>query len=93
MAIMDTVIPSIRRETVSAGRKDQLVISEIEYTTTVNQIEKTVANPPDSESLDAYFDERPSDIPLFQDLLKRTLSFYVCDDVRKGLGFVLSTLK
>ncbi|KUJ12732.1 long chain fatty alcohol oxidase-like protein [Mollisia scopiformis] len=92
LAIMDTIIPSIRRETQATDKSTQLTISDIEYNTTVDDLKKTVTNPPDSESLDEYFNERPSEIPRFQELLKRTFVFNVRDDARKGLGFILAAL-
>ena len=93
MAIMDAVIPSIRRETTTTDKISQLTISDVEYNTAVHHLQKTVVNAPDSESLDEYLNERPSENPRFQDLLMRTLVFYARDDARKGLSFVLSTLK
>ena len=93
MAIMDTVIPSIRREITTSNKLYQLTISDVEYNSKVNHLKKTVVNAPDSESLDEYLNERPSDIPRFQDLLKRTIVCFARDDAKKGLIFVLSTLK
>jgi hypothetical protein len=93
MAIMDTVIPSIRRETTTSNKLYQLTISDVEYNAKANHLKRTVVNPPDSESLELYLNERPSDIPRFQDLLKRTLVFFTRDDAKKGLTLVLSTLK
>ena len=93
LAIMDTVIPSIRRETASTNPKSHFIVSEQEYDTAAFHLQKTVVDPPDRESLDKYLDERPSDNPRFQDLLKRTLVFYGREDSRKGLALVLSTLK
>jgi hypothetical protein len=93
MAIMDTVIPSIRREITTSNKLYQLTISDVEYNSKVNHLKKTVVNAPDSESLDEYLNERPSDIPRFQDLLKRTIVCFARDDAKKGLTFVLSTLK
>lgn len=92
LAIMDTVIPSIRRETIATDRSTQLTISDVEYNQTVNYL-KNNANEPSSESLDEYFDERPSQNPKFQELLKRTFVFNVREDARKGLGFILAALK
>ncbi|KAF8848869.1 putative long-chain-alcohol oxidase FAO2 [Acephala macrosclerotiorum] len=91
LAIMDTVIPSIRRETTATDKSTQLTISDIEYNKTVNYF-KNNTNAPDSKSLDEYFDERPSANPKFQELLKRTFVFNVREDARKGLGFILAAL-
>jgi hypothetical protein len=93
MSIMDTVIPSIRRESTTTNQISQLNISDVEYGSTIDHIQKSVASTPSSESLDKYFDERPSDYPEFKDAMNRMLSFYVREDRRKGLGFILSALK
>jgi hypothetical protein len=93
LAIMDTVIPSIRRETQATDKSTQLSISDVQYNTTVTYLKNTITNPPDSESLDEYLDEKPSDNPRFRELLQRTFMSYVKDDAKKGLGFILATLK
>jgi hypothetical protein len=93
LAIMDTVIPSIRRETTTNNETSQLTISDVEYNKTVHHLKQTLVNPPDSESFDEYLEEKPSDNPRFQALLQRTLSTFARDDAKKGLSFILSTLK
>jgi len=93
LAIMDTVIPSIRRETTTSNQINQLTISDVEYNQTVQQLKKTLVNAPTSEALDEYLDEKPSDNPRFQALLQRTLSTFAHDDAKQGLSFVLTTLK
>jgi hypothetical protein len=93
LAIMDTVIPSIRRETTTNDKINQLTISDVEYNKTVKHLKKTMANSPDSESLDEYLDEKPSDNQRFQAMLQRTLSTFVRDDTRQGLSLILTTLK
>jgi hypothetical protein len=93
LAIMDTVIPSIRRETTTNNKINQLTISDAEYNKTVKHLKKTLVNSPDSESLDEYLDEKPSDNQRFQALLQRTLSTFVRDDAKQGLSLVLTTLK
>jgi hypothetical protein len=93
LAIMDTVIPSIRRQTTTSTQINQLTISDVEYNQTVQQLKKTLVNSPTSEALDEYLDEKPSDNPRFQALLQRTLSTFAHDDAKQGLSFVLTTLK
>jgi hypothetical protein len=94
MSIMDTVIPSIRRQTTKGCRPYQLAIWDLEYDTTVTHLkESLLENAPSRKSLDEYLDERPSDIPRFQELLKRLLVFHAREESRKGLALVLSTLK
>jgi hypothetical protein len=93
LAIMDTVIPSIRRETTINNKVNQLTISDIEYNQTVHHLKKTLVNSPTSESLDEYLDEKPSDNPRFLALLQRTLSTFARDDAKQGLSLILTTLK
>lgn len=93
LAIMDTVIPSIRRETQATDKSTQLAITDVQYNTTVNHLKDTVTNAPDSESLDEYLDERPTENKRFRELLQRTFVFNVRDDAKKGLGFILAALK
>ena len=93
MAIMDTIVPSIRRETAATDKIDQLALSDVQYNTAVDHLKNTIVNPPTNESFDKYLDERPSANPRFQSLLKRYLGQYAPDDAKKGLSFILSTLK
>ena len=93
MAIMDTVIPSIRRDTTTNRTISQLAIADVEYNAAAGHIRKTVVNAPDSESLDEYLNEKASDNPRFQAVLKRTLGHYTPEESRKGLAFVLSALE
>ncbi|TVY36428.1 Long-chain-alcohol oxidase [Lachnellula subtilissima] len=92
MAIMDTIIPSIRRDTTTNRTISQLAIADVEYNAAAGHIQKTIVNAPDSRSLDQYLNEKASDIPSFQALLKRTLAHYTPEDSRKGLALVLSAL-
>ena len=93
MAIMDTIIPSVRRDSTTNDMISQLVVPDVEYDTAVDHLKETVVDPPTSEALDKYLDERPSVNPRFQSLLKRSLGQYAPEQARKGLSFVLSTLK
>ncbi|KAL5326810.1 hypothetical protein ACEPPN_004499 [Leptodophora sp. 'Broadleaf-Isolate-01'] len=93
LAIMDTVIPSIARgKSTSSIELNQRTISEEEYQTTAAHLKETVVDPPNAKDLDEFLAERASDIPGFQQLLKRSLVFYAPQDARKGLGFILSAL-
>lgn len=96
MSIMDTIIPSIRRESLASNGLSHLTIPDEKYNATVVRLKKaTAAGPdvPDGESLENYLDEKPSDSRDFQDLLKRSLIYFVREDARKSLAFILSTLK
>jgi hypothetical protein len=93
MAIMDTVIPSIRTETTRSDKIHQLAVSDAQYKITVDQLQNALCKPPTKERLDEYLDERPSANPQFQSLLKRYLGYYTPEDAKKGLSFILSALK
>lgn len=96
LAIMDTVIPSISREksgTSTNSEIDHRTISDEEYQTTVTYLKENVFDPPKDSDLDGFLAERASEIPAFQELLKRSLVFYASEDSRKGLAFILSALK
>lgn len=93
LAIMDTVIPSVHRESSAANGPSQLAVSDEEYNTAVRDLQENVFDAPQGEALDAYLQEKPSDNPQFHELLKRTLIHYSKDDARKGLAFILSALK
>ncbi len=96
LSIMDTVIPSIRRESVESHGLSSLTIPDEKYDATVLQLEKTAVagqDAPVGKSLEKYLDEKPSDSSDFQDLLKRSLVHFAREDARKGLAFILSTLK
>jgi hypothetical protein len=93
MSLMDTVIPSIRRESTVKDDVKQLALPDVQYNANVDRIRATLKTAPDSEILDEYFDEKASDNPEFADLLKRSLIHYAPEDARKGLAFILSALK
>ena len=93
MAIMDTVIPSVRKDTTTSNKLEQLTLSEDQYKSAVDHVKGTVVDAPTGEALDEYLGERPSANPQFQSLLKRYLGQYSPDHAKKGLAFILSTLK
>jgi hypothetical protein len=93
MSIMDAVIPSVRRESTVSNPLLQQSIPDVRYNAAVDYVKRTMPDAPDSETFDEYMDEKPSNNPDFEDLLKRSLVQYSREDVRKGLAFVLSALK
>ncbi|KAA8576967.1 hypothetical protein EYC84_006993 [Monilinia fructicola] len=92
MAIMDTVVPSVHKASITNDPSSQLSVPDEEYNTAMTQMRKSVASPPSNEAVEAYLNEKPSDIPAFQDILLRTLTVYAREDARKALGFILTTL-
>jgi hypothetical protein len=98
MAIMDTIMPRIVRQSkVGELRgKEKLnvyVMPEADYRTAIAHMKESVVDPPDEETFDAYLAERPSDNAEFQDLLLRQLVHYAREDQRDGMKFVLSALR
>jgi hypothetical protein len=93
LAIMDTVVPAVYRESTTSYQLSQLTIPQKEFSAAVDHLKATVVDAPSVDKLDAYLEERPSENPLFQDVLKRTLVHYSPENARKGLGFILSSLK
>lgn len=93
MAMMDAVVPSIKRGPKARSTRSQQTITDAEYNKLLEHLNKTVVGAPDSNALDVYLAERPSDSPRFQALLKRSLVAFSRDDIRKNLLFVLSALK
>lgn len=92
MAIMDTVIPSIHKASITNDPSSQLSVPDEQYNDAVTYVRTTISSPPSDEALEAYLNEKPSDIPAFQDILLRTLTTYAREDARKALSFILTTL-
>lgn len=93
MAIMDTIIPSIQVEAATGIKPSQLIVSHDEYKKAVDNLQKNVKDAPQGEALRKYLEEKPSDNPQFQELLRRSLIHFSREDARKGLAFILSALK
>ncbi len=94
MALMDTVIPSVKRESAtSTPNLDEQHIPDTMYNTAVHHLQRNMTNPPIQVQLDEYLAEKPSDTPEFHELVKRTLIHFSREDARKGFSFLLSALK
>ncbi len=94
LAVMDTIIPAVKREDVpSSLSSSDFVISNAEYTAAFNHLQTALANPPTETALDKYLKEKPSESAEFKELLRRQLLSYTREDRRKGLAFILSALK
>lgn len=94
MALMDTIIPSIKRESVASKSSINVeLIPDTMYSTAVHQLQRALINAPTEVELDQYLAEKPSDNPEFHDLMKRSLMQYSREDARKGFAFLLSGLK
>jgi hypothetical protein len=97
MALMDTVIPAVRIQDPSQNTKDQDVstvhLPSGDYSETAIKL-RNAATPLDhsSDVLEAYLAERPSDNPLFAQVLKSVLS-NVPPTKQRELRVLLSILK
>lgn len=97
MAIMDTVVPSLQmqqqlqlKSTPSKGGQ----VAQLDYNLAVEQLRKTAGGKDvDEILLKAYLKECPSEIAVFGEVLKRTLSCYVREKERSDLGSLLLLLK
>ncbi|OWP02346.1 hypothetical protein B2J93_3134 [Marssonina coronariae] len=94
MALMDTVIPSVKRESVGANKQyqDEERIPDTSFNTALHHLQRNVTNAPTKMQLDQYLAEKPSDNPEFHELVKRTLIQFSREDARKGFSFLLSAL-
>lgn len=94
LAIMDTIVPAIHRESVTPSSTSTVqAVPDVQYNAVVHEVREKVKDLPKDDELDGYYSERASQCPGFEDLLKRTLVDYSRSDARKGLALVLSTLK
>lgn len=96
LAILEAILPSIRREAAGAAGAEpvwQRSISDEEYHRTLDHLTATMVDAPNGDDWARYLAERLSEIPRFQDLLRRTLGVYAHADARRGLGVLLAALK
>ncbi|KAF4987035.1 hypothetical protein FDECE_15631 [Fusarium decemcellulare] len=90
MAIMDTFIPSCQVN----GRtdRDAIILDSAEYDAMTKRLRRNITlDLSDTTNLDAFFTEKPSDIPLFRDILVRLVAGFP-DDRLSSLRSVLSLL-
>ncbi len=92
LAIAETVIPAVCR-TSQKPKAAQLSLSDTEYDAVVGDIKATLVNPPEDAILDDYLAEGATSYDIFRRELQRTLGTNVREDARKGLAFILDTLK
>ncbi|KAF8858647.1 hypothetical protein BDZ45DRAFT_802417 [Acephala macrosclerotiorum] len=93
MAIMDTVVPSIKRESVATSPSlSEEHIPDTILSAASDRLKRAVTNAPTQAQLDEYLAEKPSDNPEFHELVKRTLIDYSREDARKGFSFLLTAM-
>jgi hypothetical protein len=88
---MDAVVPRIVRASAAVEGSLDYTVSDAEYAFLSTQAGAS-AQAKDTETLDAYLAERPSDSAEFQDLLMRQLVCYATEEQVKGLKFILAAL-
>lgn len=95
LSLMDAAVPSIRREDPRQWTGDpfSITLSAEEYEKAKEHVKKTVIGVDDEEALEKYLAEKPSDIEDFKILLRTSLGQFVKEDARRGLGFIMTTLK
>lgn len=93
LSIVDTVIPTIRKEKRISNKTNEVAIADKSFNATLDHLQKTVVSAPNVDDLEDYLAEKASDNAAFIDLLKRTLILYAPEDARKGLAILLSALK
>ncbi|KAK3385471.1 hypothetical protein B0H63DRAFT_433208 [Podospora didyma] len=93
MAFMNTVVPAIRCQDASSDliSLSTIQLSKSEYSKTVLHISNAASSEASSAALEAYLAERPSDNPLFEEVLRHVLS-YVPLGKKKQLQTILSVL-
>lgn len=91
-AIAETVLPSISRAGAS-NAEAQLSLDESEYDALVDEIKRSVENPPSESIIVDYLREGATSYDAFQRELQRTLSVHVSEESRKGIAFILNSMK
>lgn len=91
MSIMDTALPSVQRNV--SDKLDVVHLTDIEYDRAIGHLHQTTAldlsNPAE---FDSYLAERPSELPSFQDVLKRVITGFP-EDKLASIRMILSMMK
>lgn len=91
MAVMDTVMSSCQKN--EPRDVDATALSDAEYEKTTTHLrQNTSLDLSDTSTFDAFLAEKPSDIPLFQEILKRMLAGFPHDKLAT-LQSVLSLME
>lgn len=93
LAIMDTVIPSIRKASSASEVSEKSALSNIAYDGVVGQIKSTATAELDNQLLEIYLAESPSTIPRFRELLRITCMTLLPQESKNKLAFFLGALK
>ncbi|KAI9839696.1 MAG: hypothetical protein M1838_004308, partial [Thelocarpon superellum] len=89
LAMADTIVPEIRpSHTPHLG--PQLFLTQSEYAAAVQDIKNSVANPPDDAVIEQYLAENATSNARFRRELQRIFAAHVRDDVRSGVGLIIS---
>ena len=92
LAIAETVIPEIRRASRPSS-ESQHSLPESEYDDVVHEIKHEMKNRTQDSAVVDYLGEGATTYAAFRRELQRTLAVHVRDDARKGISFILSTMK
>lgn len=96
LAIMDTVVPSIQKESAAPKRKSRSIayISDARYQDALSHLRKDtiLLDNASEEELDRYLSDRPTDDLLFQQVLKGMLH-HVPQELKTLLSRVLYILR
>lgn len=91
LAVMDTVVSSCQKN--EPHDVDATAISDTKYEKTMTHLRQTTSlDLSDTASFDAFLAEKPSEIPLFRDILKRMLAGFPHDKLAT-LHSVLSLIE
>ncbi|KAI8721550.1 Long-chain-alcohol oxidase [Fusarium sp. LHS14.1] len=78
LAVMDTVLSSCQRN--ESRDVDATALGDVEYEKTMTHLRQTTSlDLSDTSTFDAFLAEKPSEIPLFRDILKRMLAGFPHD--------------
>lgn len=91
MSIMDTALPSVQRNV--SDKLGVVHLTDIEYDRAMSHLrQNTALDLSNTAEFDSYLAERPSDLPLFQDVLKRVIAGFP-EDKLASIRMILSMMK
>ncbi|KAM5341471.1 hypothetical protein ACJ41O_014502 [Fusarium nematophilum] len=92
MAVMDTVICSCRQSESEHPDPNTARLDKAQYDETISHLRRTTTlDLGDTTTIDAFLAEKPSEMPLFQDILRRILGS-IPDDKVASIRMVMSLL-
>jgi hypothetical protein len=92
MSIMDTIIPSISKDS-STDETAHKSFSAEEFNTAVDSLKVILQKEHDTKIYEEYLNRKASDESKFQNTLKHAFGKLLPESARKGMAFILSTLE